>query len=77
MKKGEEETTENQPDISKFLLEETVSLRNEINFTELIDMVNPLTFSYDLKKHPNMNLIPIMYKVDSEELKKLFFEIYE
>lgn len=77
MKKMEEDSDKNQPDITKFLLKDTISLRNEINFTELIDMVNPLTFSYDLKKHPEMNLIPIMYKVDSEELKKKFFEIYE
>ena len=77
MKKIEEDSLENQPDITKFLLEDTISLRNEIHFTELKEMVHPLTFSYDLKKHPSMNLIPVMDKVEKDELKSLFWEVFK
>ena len=65
------------PDIAKFLLKDTTSLRNEIKFTELINFVHPLTFTYDLKKHPNMNLIPVMDKIDNEELKNIFFKVID
>jgi hypothetical protein len=66
-----------QPDIVNFLLKDTISLRNEINFTELIDFVHPLTFTYDLKKEPNLNLIPVLDKIDNDELKELFHKSYD
>ena len=65
------------PDIAKFLVRDTTSLRNEINFTELINFVHPLTFCYDVKKHPNMCLIPVMDKLENKELKDLFLKIIE
>ena len=73
----EKAAEENDVDIAKFLLRDTVSLRNESKFTELKDMVHPLTFTYDLKKHPNVNLIPPMDKYVGMELKELFLKIYE
>ena len=65
------------PDIAKFLVRDTTSLKNEIKFTELIDFVHPLTFSYDLKRHPNMNLIPVLDKIENKELKDLFLKAVE
>ncbi len=66
-----------QPDIVGFLLKDTISLRNEIKFTELVDFVHPLTFSYDLKKHSNMNLIPVFDKIEDENLKDNLDNILE
>ncbi len=65
------------PDIAKFLVIDTISLRNEIKFTQLIDFVHPLTFTSDLKKHPNMNLIPVLDKINDDDLKKLFLKAYD
>ncbi len=68
-----------QPDIGKFLLESATSLRNEVEFTSIAEMVHPLTFTYDLKKHPNMNTIPAIDKLKdtSKEVKELFFNLIE
>lgn len=76
MKKSEEIPVENQqPDIKRFLLRDTVSLRNEIEYTDIEDLVHPLTFSYDLKKHPHMSSIPVLDKFVSEELKQLVLDL--
>ena len=78
MKKSEELSQENQqPDIKKFLLRNTVSLRKEIEYTDIEEFVHPLTFTYDLKKHPHMNSIPVLDKYVSVELKELFLEVYK
>jgi len=65
------------PEIKKFLLHNSVALRNEIDYMNLDKMVHPLTFTYDLKKHPHMNAIPVLDKYESKELKDLFFEVFE
>ena len=78
MKKIEEKSAEQeQPDIAKFLLQDTLSLRNEIKFTELTDLVHPLTFTHDAKKHSNINLIPLMDKSENKDLKDIFLKIFE
>lgn len=78
MKKSEEMPEEKQqPDIKKFLLRDTVSLRNEIEYTDIEELVHPLTFTYDLKKIPHMHSIPVLDKYKSVELKELFLEIYK
>ena len=78
MKKMEEDSSENDmPNITDFLLKDTISLRNEIRFTEIGEMVHPLTYSYDLKKHPNMNAIPVMDKSSNEKLKEEFLKTIE
>ena len=78
MKKSEELSPENQqPDIKKFLLRDTVSLRNEIEYSDIEELVHPLTFTYDLKKHPHMHSIPVLDKFESVELKELFLETYK
>ena len=78
MKKSEELSPEKeQPDIKKFLLRDTVSLRNEIEYTDIEDLVHPLTFSYDLKRYPHMSSIPVLDKYKSVELKELFLELYK
>ena len=77
MKKNQPDSTEEKEvEIAKFLLKDTISLRNEANFLELEDLLHPLTFIYD-KKHSNMNLIPVMDKVIDKEIKELFFKIFE
>ncbi len=64
-------------EIAKFLLKDTESLRNEKNFTDINELVHPLIFSYDLKKHANMNLIPVLDKSNNEKVKKRFFDLIE
>ncbi len=68
-----------QPDIRKFLLKTANSLRNEVEFTPISEMVHPLTFSYDLRKHANMNAIPAIDKLKdtAREVKELFFKLVE
>ena len=65
------------PDIVKFLVRDTTSLRNEIKFTELINFVHPLTFCYDVKKQPNMCSIPVIDKIENPQLKDLFLKLIE
>ena len=77
MKKIEDETTEEKEvEIAKFLLKDTLSLRNEMNFLELEELLHPLTFTYN-KKHSDVNLIPITDKVENKEIKEIFFKIFE
>lgn len=77
MKKSTEEPTEQEEvEIAKFLLKDTISLRNEKNFLEFEDLLHPLTFTYD-NKHSKMNLIPVMDKVQDKQIKDLFFQIFE
>ncbi|MHA1150124.1 MAG: hypothetical protein ACTSR8_17975 [Promethearchaeota archaeon] len=76
MKKKEESTEENEVEIAKFLLKDTRSLRNEMNFLELEELLHPLTFTYS-KKHSNIQLIPITDKAESKRIKELFFKIFE
>lgn len=78
MKKSEEESSqEDKVEIAKFLLQDTESLRNESKFTKLVDMVHPLTYSYDLKNHENLHLIPVLDKPHNEEIKKKFLKLYK
>lgn len=77
MKNKPNPSDENQPDIAKFLLKDTKSLRNEINFTPLEDMVHPLTFTYDHKKDPNMHIIPVLDKYQDKEFRELFDKLVE
>ena len=65
------------PDIIKFLLKDTTSLRNEIKFTELINFVHPLTFCYDDRKHPNMCQIPVLDRQEHPEFKELVLKLLE
>ncbi|MHA1292493.1 MAG: hypothetical protein ACTSQJ_07485 [Promethearchaeota archaeon] len=78
MKKSEEKNIEqDQPEIAKFLLKDTVSLRNEIDFTNLSEMVHPLTYSYDIKKHPDLDLIPVLDKFKNKKLKERFLKLHK
>jgi len=78
MKNTKEEPSEKKkPNIAKFLLRDTVSLRNEAKFTSLEDMVHPLTFTHDLKKHPEMDLVSPMDKVEGKKLKEQFDKLYQ
>ena len=60
--------------ISKFLLLDTTSLRNEIHFTTQHEMVHPLTFTHDEDKYPDLDLVPAMDKYQDEELKEKTLE---
>ncbi len=64
-------------EIAKFLLRDTISLRNEIHFTDVRDLVHPLVYTPDLKKYPTMNLIPALDKPKNGELKELFLKLIE
>jgi len=66
---------EDSPDIAEFLVKDTISLRNEMKFTKVVDFVHPLTYSQDQKKHSNINLIPLLEKVDSGDFKDNFFKL--
>lgn len=77
MKNSKEESAEkDNVEIANFLLRDTESLRNESKFTKLTDMVHPLTFTYDLKKHEHLNLIPIVSS-ENEEIVKKFLDLYK
>ena len=66
-----------QPEISKFLVKDTQSLRNEKDFTTLGEMVHPLTYTDDLKTNPNMHLIPLMDKHQGKQFKELVLDLLE
>ena len=76
-KKDLELDNEEISDMVKFLLKDTISLRNEIHFIKSpSELVHPLSYSEDSKKYPNLVLIPILEQVN-EEIKELFFETHE
>ncbi|MFO8017590.1 MAG: hypothetical protein R6U96_03075 [Promethearchaeia archaeon] len=77
MKKSEKESVkEHTVEIANFLLRDTESLRNEIQFTKLTDMVHPLTFTYDLKNQEHLNLIPAVSSRNEEFIRK-FLDLYK
>lgn len=77
MKNDPKEDEAETPEISRFLLKDTESLRNEIRFTELDDMVHPLTYTESSKKNSSLNLIPVMYKYQDGGLKERFLKLIE
>lgn len=76
-KETPDSAAEDDEKIAKFLLRDTLSLRNEIKFTALTDMVHPLTYTENIKKHPNMHMVPLMDKYQDEEFIKLFYRVYK
>ena len=75
-KKDLEPDHEEISDMVKFLLKDTISLRNEIHFIKSpSELVHPLSYSENSKKYPNLVLIPVLEQVN-KLIKELFFEIY-
>jgi len=63
-------------DLVKFLLKDTISLRNEIHFIKSpSELVHPLSYSENSKKYPNLVLIPNLEKIN-ENIKGLFLKTY-
>lgn len=77
MNESKKESAEKKIEIAKFLLRDTESLRNEIHHTKLTEMVHPLTYTDDLKNHPNLNLIPVFDKPENVAIRKKFMKLYQ
>lgn len=64
-------------DLEELFTADLGKLRNEGTRTNVQEMVHPLSFSYDGKKHPDMQLIPPWCDKEKEKLKTTYFEVKE
>jgi hypothetical protein len=57
-----------------YLIKDSRKLVNDGERLDVSEIVHPLCYSYDEKKHPDMRLIPPWYKKYDKELKDLYFK---
>ncbi len=57
-----------------YLIQDSRKLVNDGERLDVSEIVHPLCYSYDEKKHPDMRLIPPWYKKYDKELKDLYFK---
>ncbi len=61
-------------DLLDFFIAKSGKLKNEGATQDIHKLIHPLSFSYDTKKHPDMQLIPPWFK-NKKNLKELYFKL--
>ncbi len=57
-----------------FFIAKSGKLKNEGTAQDIIKLIHPLSFSYNINKHSDMQLIPPWFKY-KKDLKKKYFKL--